>query len=711
METKVQQCLDLCMGPTDEHKFAGLLMVTKHCTDLEASVLENLRVQVVEALGATFLLRLLRTSSSSDPSQSTVSIYQSLGVSLISTFCHDQDALRKQFPDQIKLLDYIALILSSSRSTEVTLDCIECFQHCLFSSTDEWSCRMHHYHALVLELYLRHDPELERPCAFLLQQLYSSYPFARLWTEDRVTQKSLTKCCLEFGTLVVESFEMTIEILRSYFHFLLSQEDAFPSKSTSTTLDSRAQNGLRNGIMMLLQSKISMSRRDDTFHLFLLSCQVFGFHDFVFADLDHHSQDKTQQRIQWLLKLAGIEIKLLLDAAEDYFIDMDGGARSRTTPNDHVQLMVRRLFTVLPVYYQVIECTIEWLCGEELESILDLVSMDCLFELKKSLEDVMSVVLNYIVVCRDYLDTHAYDHITRVEAQETLGKYQQEFHLILCTTIRLLGTWSAQESASFRLMMLEVYPFVLTYEPPCRREELQVEDCDSDGDSDDEPEVEEKLLRIEPRAMTHDLLFFLLPGLALFTSVEDREQDADDPNSWIVENKAIQERLLLFCTRCHFALSSNDEPSMVTEVQTREALMSLSLCFTILLQGMMNRSGTLVMRKQHCFALSCWTRYMPILNAFHSKLVDVFFPKDRRSSEPLKNLMYAELMLRIQCLVILYDQHTQPQTSSRAQVEQFQSVWTWMQQVKSQHADMSDEFVSFSRLHQHLVHLAQARVK
>ena len=56
---KIAQCIQMLSGNTDEHKFAGLLMVTK-LDDLPPEQLQQVRRQVLSTVGVGFFLRLLQ---------------------------------------------------------------------------------------------------------------------------------------------------------------------------------------------------------------------------------------------------------------------------------------------------------------------------------------------------------------------------------------------------------------------------------------------------------------------------------------------------------------------------------------------------------------------------------------------------------------------------------------------------------------------------
>lgn len=60
VEQKIQHCLQILKGKSDEHKFAGLLMVTK-LNDVPYERLQQVRRQVLATIGVKFFLRLLHT--------------------------------------------------------------------------------------------------------------------------------------------------------------------------------------------------------------------------------------------------------------------------------------------------------------------------------------------------------------------------------------------------------------------------------------------------------------------------------------------------------------------------------------------------------------------------------------------------------------------------------------------------------------------------
>lgn len=100
------QCLKLLKGQSDEHKFAGLVMVTKHVPALtvsdsvgsgeKAAGRGQLR-QICDAVGPPFVHRLLRTAgdSSSSGSDGGLSMYQQIALGVLAAFLQDANLVRQ----------------------------------------------------------------------------------------------------------------------------------------------------------------------------------------------------------------------------------------------------------------------------------------------------------------------------------------------------------------------------------------------------------------------------------------------------------------------------------------------------------------------------------------------------------------------------------------------------------------------------------------
>lgn len=104
------QCLKLLKGDSDEHKFAGLVMVTKHVPALTAGITSEgsrkvgdsgsvgeLR-QICDAVGPAFVHRLLRTAGGSNDRRTKdagsgaggLSVYQQIALGVLAAFFQDE---------------------------------------------------------------------------------------------------------------------------------------------------------------------------------------------------------------------------------------------------------------------------------------------------------------------------------------------------------------------------------------------------------------------------------------------------------------------------------------------------------------------------------------------------------------------------------------------------------------------------------------------
>ncbi|RHY30731.1 hypothetical protein DYB32_004057 [Aphanomyces invadans] len=89
-DPKLAQCLAILAGKTDEHKFAGLLMVAKHLQCEDEAALRRIRKAVLDTTGVSFFVRLLHTQgrggcADNVETDARVSPFQSLALNLISS--------------------------------------------------------------------------------------------------------------------------------------------------------------------------------------------------------------------------------------------------------------------------------------------------------------------------------------------------------------------------------------------------------------------------------------------------------------------------------------------------------------------------------------------------------------------------------------------------------------------------------------------------
>jgi Neurochondrin len=123
----LRQCLALLQGPSDEHKFAGLVMVTKHVPALKQGEAAAVMTAVMQAVGPLFLQRLLRTKA-----EAGISMYQQIAAGILAATCQSPalivNSVRPHTHDLVQLL-------RAARGSQLLDDLTTCM--CALSSTSE----------------------------------------------------------------------------------------------------------------------------------------------------------------------------------------------------------------------------------------------------------------------------------------------------------------------------------------------------------------------------------------------------------------------------------------------------------------------------------------------------------------------------------------------------------------------------------------------
>ncbi|CAM9580753.1 unnamed protein product, partial [Choristocarpus tenellus] len=127
-ELALQHCLKLLQGDSDEHKFAGLVMVTKHVhlrgDSADATTAVTLR-RIFNSVGVSFLHRLLRTEETRE-GRDGLSLYQQVALGVLGAFCVDKTLAPDLVPFAPALVR--ALRRASVQEMDSLLDAVTCVQ-------------------------------------------------------------------------------------------------------------------------------------------------------------------------------------------------------------------------------------------------------------------------------------------------------------------------------------------------------------------------------------------------------------------------------------------------------------------------------------------------------------------------------------------------------------------------------------------------------
>ncbi|EQC38412.1 hypothetical protein SDRG_04123 [Saprolegnia diclina VS20] len=496
-DAKLDQCLAVLAGPTDEHKFAGLLMVTKHLADADATTLQAVRARVLATTGVVFFLRLLHTKGSDDEA---LSPYRALALNLISSFCGDA-TLANEFAKASVVADTLEALQLGVAAANVTVvtDCHHVLQGLYLhtSSGRELLIENGLVPAVVQamaqccavqplsdahEVILQHLVDLVRSIHDLWKALSSPDFNALLHCFGAIESRSLAKCHLQELLLRAPDERWLDAPLADVVSGLFG---AWPEHGHAST-----------------------QRRDTSLALIERLFSTVGGAWLV------PTPDAAGDLVVLVVQLAAIEAKLLLDDAERAWIDV----RVNDSAVEVIDAADDRLTRMVPICYGILEAIVSMLAGSRPDIVdASLLSGPVLAQLQDALGEVFTVVLQFLTTARDFVATFP---------------TSLALDMVVYASVRVFGAWLAEESDFCQADVLQLLPFLLQYQPSLVTDAspLQNDDDDDELDSDDEA---------PPTPLLTDPLHFLLPGL-LSLSADETVANV------ILDDDAVLQRVLQF---------------------------------------------------------------------------------------------------------------------------------------------------------------------
>ncbi|KAL4136972.1 hypothetical protein PRIC2_000500 [Phytophthora ramorum] len=594
-DEKIAQCMRMLAGTTDEHKFAGLLMVTK-LGDLPTEQLQQVRLQVLTTVGASFFLRLLHTKGSDDVE--TLSSFQSLGLNLIASFCTDP-SVAKGFA-QDKLVRFLLEQLAS-RSTphESSVDCVSILSGILqtekgqqvimhesvlgrlFSAMKKLN-RSHSSRDLTVE---NKSAQQQQQTNALLENLWSIVggmaAMPALWTHIHCYDFEFV--CSNFSHVRGNTAIQVLAVLNSYMR-LVEVGDA-----PVELLSSQCLSDIRTGVLHFLRAKWPHQERDECLRLIFQLMQHSGT-SWMLPGTTLRSQTPPDEVsggkfIVFLLKLVSIEIKIMVDEVELSLVKVDEPKVEPVEETERREKEIKRVLAILPICYGIVEMIISGLVSNcESELVLP---YDILLEMKGTFNQVFVVVLELLTLVRDYIQTHRYR-----ELRESHSESVYHLDAVICASVRIVSAWIAEDSDTSVDLVIQLVPFMVCYKPllawvaddgtqPFRSDSSnQLVDSDDEIDSDDEVDAVSQMMQkaavIHKADSSIDQLHFLLPGLLQLSALPDGA-------SIMSENVDVLRRLMQFC--CTICADIADGNTEFVSVST------LTLCLGILINLILIRGG------------------------------------------------------------------------------------------------------------------------
>lgn len=667
-EQKISQCLRILDGKSDEHKFAGLLMITK-LERIDDDRLRHLRSQVIDIVGTTFFLRLLSTRGDSDG----LSPFQSLGLNLIASFCDDA-VLADRFAQE-KLVSTVLDLLSLpfDMPSASVQDCVRILFGLIYTDKGkEIMCQPAiTTHILVVAKDMLHaaSEKAGSPDASSMEESASA-----IWrvvveiVQESKTQISSDDLAVICSALPLARGRAAIEIVALVNSYMEAVERS--GVGVAEVLSGRAISDLRDGIVRFIRAKWSGHERDACLKLVYLLMHQLGMAWALVEPARGRPDDVTGGKFVLLvLKLVSVEIKLMLDEVELALLQMEVETVTRVDEEQRQDQEVQRALAVLPICYGIVESVIAGLVASVDEDTG--LPLDVVLQLKSAFADAVGVILEHLTAARDFIKTHRYQDLLQNESEAV---YQLD--AIVFASVRVASAWLAEDSDTSINAVLDLLPFLVCYKPLAHHGTVTTQasavtnDFDSEEaiDSDDEVDALSDLLQAAAQTRDGDVgidqLHFLLPGLLQISAMADGAQV-------LAEDVEVLKRVLQFCcTLCTSIASGHEHVGGVT---------TLTLCLGVLMNVLLLRdtSATALPHANEWYrALSF---LVPVACASGGYLMEeTALTEDERGDDD----RYV-MVLHVLCVVLLIHSTSSRTSTVPAAVTrlmpQFNRVVAWMQ--------------------------------
>nr|CCA14898.1 conserved hypothetical protein [Albugo laibachii Nc14] len=506
---RMKKCIAMLQGPSDEHVFAGLYMITKLDT-LSIDQRCDFQRRISKVLGRDFIPRLLESKEHDEVAKGLDQIesLRSLAYNILSSFTADPNLAVDYAQERLVLR--LCTDMSNSPATGMASDCIavlnnflpiKCGQELLLR--ESVSTRLFDTVRIISgELHEKRitGEDKEKRMA-IVNDLWCI--LAHLSTYEvfwsRMHAKYFGFICSEFANKYSKAENLQIvKIITQCTKWL----DHCDNKREGFLVTENISN-LRRGLEHILRQKWPRQERDHAWNCMYGLLKYVDCTEMFTIEKAHGSKF-----LLLLLKLVAVEIKLSLDEAEDKIIRPDHSAVIDVSELKRREEGVDRILQVLPTCYGIVEVIISWLANSSSEIEL-LVPCEALLQIQQTLTELSRIVATMLCLTRDFMKSHLY---SALELHNT--QFADAVHTITYASIRFYGAWIAEslEDSEALIYKHNMLPFLICYKSNSIKdvndhlEELEiraVNDCDS---------------KIMQNSMTLDPLHFLLPGILQITA-------------------------------------------------------------------------------------------------------------------------------------------------------------------------------------------------
>ena len=409
----VAKCLRLVQNSqNDSEMFAALLIVAKAVKSNEVD--DAARRKLFEAIGFTFINRLLITKEDTSGASVQDELFKKIAITLLACFCTDKELVKHA--EMISKIPLFVEVLQSysatkSASTEMFDDVLQCIE----AMVDEQDCLT----ALI--------------SGGIIEALGNTYVNKQSQRSFAVLIKLLSNATLA-EQLQVLFQQPGVDLLNRICRAFRSSQDAFKFELTKSVYlllqtignnlllslsDTQWISDLRSGLSDILRSKISVDQRRSALCVSSLMCSCIGLEWTIVREALTAQPDTTFLHL--LVRLTEVEVFVIL-------------SNSITEINNSSEF--------LSACYFIIEATIIYLSKES--STSDVLCENDMLKLHQILSRTLSEIIKFLE-----------------EYSSTVEDTSSMLTPVIFATLRVFGAWLVEDDLTLLNEVCKVLPLVL----------------------------------------------------------------------------------------------------------------------------------------------------------------------------------------------------------------------------------------------------------
>lgn len=494
----VKKCVAILkMVTSDSERFAALFMVTKLVDGKDCNPAS--RKLLFEAIGAKFIRKLL--SSDTVPVDCPPQVYKSVALSILSAFCGDPELAAH--PDMVghvaALLDIVSQADDDAPDDTLIIvsEAYACLQSIALHPPGQKALLEQKAIPKMCEIYAEKSFQTDEALNILVTLVNTFGPEAWDAVDTKPFHAIINKIALDFET---DNTERKFEVC-TILQALLSS--CRRDRVEETSKDESWPTSIHKALSDILGSRIGKNQRDPALKLAAVMLELLGV-EWALSD-----EEKPKVFFLLLVQLSSIEVRMQLEGKQ--LKAVLGNAE-----------LITSCFLIL-------EISLTYITSDQLD--LEQKEKHSLYTALKGAFAAVVGLLNSISKMKELTDVKE--------------------KLFVCSMVRVLAAWLAQETSAMRPQVYAVLPYVLTVANDtfyAHRNRKMAEKSRAAGKTEDENPAD--IPAPDPLSQV-DVLRLLLPALC-YLAVEE------DARKILLKHK--QDEVLFECLSYHWTIVYYKKP-------------------------------------------------------------------------------------------------------------------------------------------------------